>query len=218
MLYNGVELDLYRSRRTVADGGADDLLLWSPRGPQGPRRADRGDGRPGARGPPVDRQQRAGHCSAACGDIGRSAHRVARSVVRRREDLPATWRARLLCPVAAWRVVRRRADRSDGGRHGDRRQCARRLPERRHPRRGRPARGARRQRGVGARAEACPLRPGVRRPPRRRPARHEPDDFSMAALARRYAEIYRSVVPSDATATTSSRRGCCRPVVGAATV
>ena len=101
----------------------------------------------------------------------------------------------VLRAVAARRVVRRGADRGDGGRHARGRERARRLPQRRHRRRRRPAGAARRRRGAGRRAAA-----GAR--PNRRVAaglvgqghRSAPTHFAMSTLAHEYVDIYRHLV------------------------
>ena len=105
-----------RRRRADADEPSDDLLLRSPRGAQGPGGPARGVHRAARRRAPVDRQRRARWAAAAPAVRRRRPHHLARADQRRREVRPPARGGRALRAVAARGVVRRRADRGDGGR------------------------------------------------------------------------------------------------------
>ena len=88
---------------------------------------------------------------------------VARTDRRRREVRTPPRRLRVLRSVTPRRIVRGRADRSDGRPDDRGRQRSRRLPQRRHRRRRRPARRTGRRHGAGQRARPGPHRSGARR-------------------------------------------------------
>ena len=69
--------------------------------------------------------------------------------------------ASVVCAFVARRVVRRRVDRGDGGRHARGRQLARRLPQCRHRRRRRPARRARQRTALAAALERAAREPAL---------------------------------------------------------
>ena len=155
MLFNGVEHRHDPRRPPGAGGRPDDLLLRPPRGAQGPRRAARGVRQAAARRPPVDRQRRPGHRLALRAEYGDDA-RISGSGGSSDAEKFARLRGAVgvLRAVAARRVVRRRADRGDGGRDGRGRERARRVPQRGHRWRRRAAGRAGRRR----RARATALR------------------------------------------------------------
>ena len=194
ILFNGVEIHLIASTAPTPDGVPDDLLLWAPRGAQGPRRAARRRSASlPATYPPVDRRRRPRRPRLRAEYAEDKRIELARAHHRRREVRPPARRSGVLRTVVARRVVRRRARRGDGGRDARRGQRSRRLSQRRHRRRGRPPRGAgrRRRAGDGARAvlddRLFDRLAARRRPP---PGRGVLDD----TLAAEYTRIYRELL------------------------
>ena len=96
-------------RPSAPDDRTDDLLLRTPRGTQGARRPPRGraGARSGSAG--VGRQHRPRYGASSGGVRDRPSNRMARPPHRRGQDGEAEGCRRVLCPVAARRVVRRRA-------------------------------------------------------------------------------------------------------------
>ena len=163
VLFNGVEVDEIAGTAPTPTTQPDDLLPRPSRGTQGTRRPAPGLPVAARRRPVVDRRRRSRRPSAPCRVPRRRAHLVARPDQRRREVRPPAGRFGALRAVAARRVVRRRADRGDGGGHPRRRQRHRRVPQRRHRRARRPARPARRRRRPRRRARQGARRRGPRR-------------------------------------------------------
>ncbi len=130
---------------------------------------------------------------------------LARSDRRRREVRPAARRVRVLRAVAARRVVRRRADRGDGGRHAGRRQRARRLPQRRDRRRRRAARrtGRRRPRSR-PRCDACSTTRRSANRLRDAGRRSAPSSSRWPSSPIEYVAIYRELLAARRSATLTS--------------
>ncbi len=141
----------------------------------------------------------------------RRADLVARTHRRRREVRPAARRLGVLRPVAARRVVRRRADRGDGRRDARRRQRPRRLPQRRHRRRRRAARRARRCRRALASALARALTDRALGDRLRAAGAARAEDFSMTKLVAEYVAIYARCV--DRAAGVSARTSRSRRLI-----
>ena len=176
----------FAGRRAVAHRRADHLLPRSPRAPQGPRRAARGDGRPApatsACGSAATGRRPRRSRPAAAGDpriewLGRHQ--------RRGEGGPPAGRRRVLRPVAARRVVRRGAARGDGRRDAPSwpptcpgyANVARAGQRRR-------AGPARRPRGAGRGPHAgCSRTTDLRRASWWRRGRRRAEEFSMDRLA-----------------------------------
>ncbi len=163
VLFNGVEVDEIASTAPSPADQPDDLLPRPSRGTQGTRRPAPGLPVAARRRPVVDRRRRSRRPPAPGRVPRRRPHLVARPDQRRREVRPPAGRFGALRAVAARRVVRRRADRGDGGGHPRRGQRHRRLPQRRHRRARRPARPPRRCR----RPRRRPRQGARRRVPRR---------------------------------------------------
>ena len=206
ILFNGVELERYRDAGRRPRRRAHDLLLRPPRGAQGPRRAAGCDaaaaGGRHACGSPATGPTPTGFGRPTAGD---PADRVAGAPHRRRQDRPAEGRHGVLRAVAARRVVRRRADRGDGRRHGHRGQRRSTATATWPPTTStavlvEPGDAD----AAGRRAEAGACTTTICATASPAPGSRRADDFSMRTLAEHYA----ASLPRASRPTATSVAGC----------
>ena len=149
--YNGVEVDRWRLAEPLKPDGPTVFFCGRHEPRKGLEVLLAAMAVAAAHDPLLGGRQRPRHRPAAGPVRRRSPHRVARADQRRREDRPHAGRVGVLRPVARRRVLRRRADRGDGGPDADRGHRPSRLPQRGPARRRRLPRARRRPRGPGRR-------------------------------------------------------------------